>query len=128
MGQSSIEIGIFAVGTGRWELDNDDPDVKRKNIQLAVGFGATACYEYSWTISYPIGPVPAYVCFAIGVTAGVSIQFTVDFCWSNGGFGSFKEILHNMGGSLTDDFQPSAACKFLDLPPVSLLNLQATPD
>ncbi len=27
-----------------------------------------------------------------------------------------KEIPHNMGGSLTDDFQPSAACKFLDLP------------
>ena len=25
-----------------------------------------------------------------------------------------------MGGSLTDDFQPSAVCKFLDLPPVSL--------
>ena len=31
-----------------------------------------------------------------------------------------KEIPHNMGSSLTDDFQPSAACKFLDLPPVSL--------
>jgi hypothetical protein len=30
-----------------------------------------------------------------------------------------------MGGSLTDDFQPSAACKFLDLPPVSPRNLQA---
>ena len=39
-----------------------------------------------------------------------------------------KEIPHNMGGSLTDDFQPSAVCKFLDLPPVSLRNLQATPD
>ena len=28
-----------------------------------------------------------------------------------------KQIPHNVGGSLTDDFQPSAACKFLDLPP-----------
>jgi len=28
-----------------------------------------------------------------------------------------KEIPHNMDGSLTGDFQPSAACKFLDLPP-----------
>ena len=27
-----------------------------------------------------------------------------------------KEIPHNMGSSLTDDFQPSAACKFLDFP------------
>ena len=90
MGQSSIEVGIFAVGTGRWELDNDDPDVKTKNIQLAVGFGATACYEYSWTISYPVGPVPVYVCFSLGVCAGVSIQFTADICWVNGGFQNFK--------------------------------------
>ena len=28
-----------------------------------------------------------------------------------------KQIPHNVGRSLTDDFQPSAACKFLDLPP-----------
>ena len=27
-----------------------------------------------------------------------------------------KEIPHNTGSSLTDDFQPSAACKFLDFP------------
>ena len=39
-----------------------------------------------------------------------------------------KEIPHNMGGSLAGEFQPSAACKFLDLPPVSLRNLQATAD
>ena len=26
--------------------------------------------------------------------------------------GFVKEIPHNMGSSLTDDFQPSAACKF----------------
>ena len=41
---------------------------------------------------------------------------------------SLKEIPHNMGGSLAGEFQPSAACKFLDLPPVSLRNLQATAD
>ena len=29
----------------------------------------------------------------------------------------YEEIPHNMGGSLAGDFQPSAACKFLDLPP-----------
>ena len=90
MGQSSIEVGMFAVGTGRWELDNNNPDVKSKNVQVALGFGMTACYEYSWTISYPIGPVPVYICFSLGVCAGVSIQFTADFCWASGGFGNFK--------------------------------------
>ena len=29
-----------------------------------------------------------------------------------------KAIPHNMGGSLTDDFQPSAVCKYLGLPPM----------
>ena len=38
-----------------------------------------------------------------------------------------REIPHNMGGSLTDDFQPSAVCKFLDLPPVSLRNFASKP-
>ena len=90
MGQSSIEVGMFAVGTGRWELDNNNPDVKSKNVQVALGFGMTACYEYSWTISYPIGPVPVYICFSLGVCAGVSIQFTADFCWASGGFANFK--------------------------------------
>ena len=90
MAQSSIEVGIFAVGSGRWELDNDDPDVKRKNIALKTGFGFTACYEFSWTISYPIGPVPAYVCFTLGVCAGVSVQFVVNFTWANGGFEYWK--------------------------------------
>ena len=39
-----------------------------------------------------------------------------------------KEIPHNMGGSLTGDFQPSAACKTLDYPPGNLRFLQATAD
>jgi hypothetical protein len=29
----------------------------------------------------------------------------------------FEETPHNTGSRLTGDFQPSAACKFLDLPP-----------
>ena len=28
-----------------------------------------------------------------------------------------KELPHNIGGGLAGEFQPSAACKFLDLPP-----------
>jgi len=28
-----------------------------------------------------------------------------------------KKMPHNMGGSLAGEFQPSATCKFLDLPP-----------
>lgn len=90
LGQSKISVGIFAVGTGRWELDSTNPDVKTTNVQVALGFGMTATYEYSWTISYPVGPVPVYVCFTLGVSAGVAIQFTADFCWTDSGFANWK--------------------------------------
>jgi hypothetical protein len=36
-----------------------------------------------------------------------------------------KEIPHNTAARLAVPFSPSASCKFLDLPPVSLRNLQA---
>lgn len=90
MGESSIDIGIFAVATGRWELDNENEDVKSTNVRVALGFGATMGYEYSWTMHYSLGPVPAYICFTLGVCAGVSLQFSVDFCWVNGGFQNWK--------------------------------------
>ena len=90
MGESSIDIGIFAVATGRWELDNENEDVKSTNVRVALGFGATMSYEYSWTMHYSLGPVPAYICFTLGVCAGVSLQFSVDFCWVNGGFQNWK--------------------------------------
>jgi hypothetical protein len=35
-----------------------------------------------------------------------------------------KETPHNARSTLTGEFQPPAACKFLDLPPASLRNLQ----
>ncbi len=37
----------------------------------------------------------------------------------------FKELPHNTAAHLTVPFPPYASCKFLDLPPVSLRNLQA---
>jgi len=36
----------------------------------------------------------------------------------------FKELPYNARSTLTGEFQPPAACKFLDLPPASLRNLQ----
>jgi hypothetical protein len=36
-----------------------------------------------------------------------------------------KELPHNTAAHLTVPFPPYASCKFLDLPPVSLRNLQA---
>jgi hypothetical protein len=37
---------------------------------------------------------------------------------------SVKETPHNAHGTLTVEFQPLAACIFLDLPPASLRNMQ----
>ena len=78
------------VATVRWELDNENEDVKSTNVKLAAGFGVTVTYEYSWTMHYTIGPLPAYVQFTCGVYAGFSLQLSVDFCWVNGGFRNWK--------------------------------------
>ena len=91
LGTSSIDVGIFAVLTGRWELDDKDPDViASKNVSLRGGVGATISYSYSWTISYPVGPVPVYVCFTLGVSAGFALEAVVNFSIVDGELHGFE--------------------------------------
>ncbi len=90
MGESGIDVGFFVVATGRWELDGDVPDVKSTNVSLRVGTGVTISYSFSWTISYPIGPVPVYVSFTLGIAAGFAMEHVLNFCWVNGGFQNWE--------------------------------------
>lgn len=90
MGESGIDVGFFVVATGRWELDKDVPDVKSTNVSLRVGTGITISYSFSWTISYPIGPVPVYVSFTLGIAAGFAMEHALNFCWVNGGFQNWE--------------------------------------
>ena len=90
MGASNIDVGVFAVATGRWELDKGVPDVKSTNVSLRVGSGITAAYSFSWTISYPIGPVPVYVSFGLGVAVGFAMEHVLNFCWVNGSFQNWE--------------------------------------
>ncbi|MBR2797169.1 MAG: hypothetical protein IKE17_05410 [Clostridia bacterium] len=85
-GESKFNVGLFVVLTGRWELDKDIPNVITKNISIRGGVGVTLSYSFSWTVSYPIGPVPVYVCFTLGVSAGFAMEIAVDFCIVNGNF------------------------------------------
>ena len=90
MGESGIDVGFFVVATGRWELDKDVPDVKSTNVSLRVGSGVTVSYSFSWTISYPIGPVPVYVSFTLGIAAGFAMEHVLNFCWVNGRFQNWE--------------------------------------
>ena len=90
MGESKIDVGIFVVASGRWELDNDVPDVKTKNVRLKVGSGITVAYSFSWVISYPIGPVPVYLSFTLGISAGFAMEHSLSFCWVNGRFQNWE--------------------------------------
>ena len=90
MGESSIDVGIFAVATGRWELDKDIPDITTTNVSLRGGAGITVSYSYSWTLRYTVGPVPLYVCFTLGVSAGFAAELAVNFSLNNGSFGGFE--------------------------------------
>lgn len=90
MGESAIDMGFFVVATGRWELDGNVPDVKSTVVSLRVGTGVTVSYSFSWTISYPIGPVPVYVSFTLGIAAGFAMEHVLNFCWVNGGFQNWE--------------------------------------
>ena len=83
---STINIGLFATASGRWELDNSDPDVKTKLVNLRGGFGATATYAFDWTWSYAVGPLPVFVGFTFGVSVGFGLEYDLTFCWVNGSF------------------------------------------
>ncbi|MBR2796818.1 MAG: hypothetical protein IKE17_03610 [Clostridia bacterium] len=90
MGESKIDVGIFIVATGRWNLDEDVPDVKSKVVKLKVGSGITAAYSFSWVVSYTIGPVPLYVSFTLGIAAGFAVEHALSFCWVNGRFQNWE--------------------------------------
>ena len=90
MGESDFKVGLYAVLTGRWELDKDIPDIISTNVSLRGGFGVTLSYSWSWTASYPLGPVPVYICFTLGVSAGFAMDLAVNFCWVNGEFQNWQ--------------------------------------
>lgn len=90
LGESTLKFGVYGVVTARWELDNDDPDVKTKLITARMGLGFTMTYQYSWTLSYPVGPVPVNITFTLGVTAGFALPYELTFCWVNGGFKNWE--------------------------------------
>ena len=89
MGESAIDMGIFAVLSGRWELDNDNPDVTTTRVSLRGGAGFTISYSYSWTISYPVIGIPLYVCFTLGISAGFSAELVISLAMNNDQFGYF---------------------------------------
>lgn len=87
LANTSLELGWFAVGTGRWELDDSIPDLLSKDVTLKFDSGFTVSFAVSWTLSYPIaGTVPAYVTFTIGISAGFAVEFALDLSWVNGQF------------------------------------------
>jgi len=93
IGTSDLKFGIFAVATGRWQLDNSDPDVKTKLITVRAGFGFTISYAFSWGIAFAAGPVPLNLTLSIGVSVGASFNFQIDLAWVNGEFQHWKAYL-----------------------------------
>ena len=90
LAESKLEFGVFALLSGRWEIDNRDEDVKTKVVNLRGAVGFLAKYSFSWTWAFTLGSVPAYVCLTLGVSAGVAIGLELGFSWVNGKFQNWK--------------------------------------
>ena len=90
LGETSLELGWFAVATGRWELDDSIPDILSTDVTLKLGTGMTLSLSVSWTISYSLGPVPAYIAITLGISAGFAMEFSLDLSYVNGEFKDWK--------------------------------------
>ena len=87
LGDFSLDVGWFAVASGRWDLfDNDGEDILSKDASLRVGGGFTFTITASWTIT-PIPAVPLlYIAVSVGLSVGISVTLALDLCWVNGQF------------------------------------------
>ena len=81
LGASKLGFGMFGLVSARWEIDNSDGNITRKFIKGRGAMGALLKYTYSWTISYPLGPVPLYLTLTLGISAGFAIGLQVGFSW-----------------------------------------------
>ena len=86
MGESKLEIGLFALISARWEIDNEAEDITKTLLKGRGSAGFLLKYSYSWTIVHPVGPVPVYITFTLGVNAGFALGLQVGFSWDSNGF------------------------------------------
>ena len=100
--ESKIKVGWFALLSGRWQVDNQDKDVKLTVIKLRGAFGLTLKYSFSWTMVISLGPVPVYIGFTVAITAGVAFGIQAGFSWVDGAFHDWqlqpaKDITFSLG-------------------------------
>ena len=81
LGASKLGFGMFGLVSARWEIDNSDENITRKFIKGRGAVGVLLKYSYSWTISYPLGPVPLYLTLTLGINAGFALGLQVGFSW-----------------------------------------------
>ena len=104
--ESKLKLGWFALLSGRWQVDNQDRDVKLTVVKLRGAFGMTLKYSFSWQMKFAVGPVPFYVCFTLGASAGVAIGIQLGFSWHDNRFKNWqlqplREVVVNIGFSFT---------------------------
>lgn len=91
LGESKLEFGWFVLGSGRWQVDESGIDDETGVMEIRFGTGVLLKYSYSWTLVHMVGPIPAYICFSLGVNAGFGISLQVGWSWSaKKGFGAFE--------------------------------------
>ena len=104
--ESKLKLGWFALLSGRWQVENQDRDVKLTVVKLRGAFGMTLKYSFSWQMKFAVGPVPFYVCFTLGASAGVAIGIQLGFSWHDNRFKNWqlqplREVVVNIGFSFT---------------------------
>ena len=102
IGSSKLDVGLFIVGSGRWNTDSSDAKNVEKDINLRVAIGVTVSYSISLTWSIPILYIPVYISVDIGLSAGMALGRELRFLYINGKlqnwrFLPLKDVTINLG-------------------------------
>ena len=85
LGEAKIDFGFFALLSGRMEAENKNTEKEQDIMKGRLATGVLLKFAYSWTITYPVGPIPVYICFTVGVNVGFAISLEAGFAYSKDG-------------------------------------------
>ena len=85
LGEAKIDFGVFALLSGRKQAENEDTEKEQTLLKGRLAAGVLLKFAYSWTITYPVGPIPVYICFTVGVNVGFALSLEVGFAYSPDG-------------------------------------------
>ena len=91
--ESKIDVGLFAIASCHWTLDNREKNVMAEDKSLRLTAGVVVSYAFEMTLCYTVVVVPMYMTIEIGASVGFAIGGELRLLWRDGKFKDWKLTL-----------------------------------